>query len=120
MTKIEPSEGLRGEDGLDRRSLEQRWLRLTRQTLPGAAVRRRWPIRNDHCFQRVLLDNACGGVWYDHIVGRPAYRYAGDDVLKRAYGLGAAVARGEIDLSELNTNSLQWRRARRQRHPAAS
>ena len=90
-----------------------RWLTLTRETLPALANERRWPVRNDHCFQRILLDNACGGVWYDHIAGRPAYRHASPELLAKAVKLGETALRGEADLHALNARSLKWRRSRR-------
>jgi len=93
----------------DRADLEQRWLRLTRFDLPRVAAERNWPLRNDHCFQRVLLDGACEGCWYEHIPARPAYRHAPDDLLVRALGLGEALLAGELDLREMNRRSLEWR-----------
>jgi hypothetical protein len=98
---------------MDREEREARWLTLTRATLPGMAAQRGWPVSADHCFQRILLDHACAGRWYDHIPGRPAYRHAPDDVLDRAIGLGEAVIAGAADLVALNRGSLAWRRAAR-------
>lgn len=95
--------------------LEQRWLRLTREELPAVAAERGWPIRSDHCFQRVLLDNACDGCWYDHIAGRPAYRHAPEAVLQAAMLLGAAVLEGAADLHDLNGRSLEYRREAKRR-----
>jgi hypothetical protein len=94
---------------LIRADLEARWLTLTREIMPSIAPDRRWPIRNDHCFQRVLLDNACGGTWYAYISKRPAYRRADAATLERAVALGEAVLAGNADLSELNARSLAWR-----------
>ena len=95
-----------------RRELEERWLMLTRDVLPGLARARDWPVRADHCFQRILLDQACGGVWYDHIAGRPAYASAGISILTRAVSLGEACVEGTADLAALNRQSLAWRRGR--------
>jgi hypothetical protein len=89
------------------------WLTLTRETLPALAAERAWPVRADHCFQRILLDNACGGRWYDHIAGRPAYAHAGEAILQRAIALGEAAIAGTADLAALNRRSLAWRRAAR-------
>ena len=93
----------------DRAILEARWLRLTRATLPGLAEQRHWPVRHDHCFQRILLDNACGTIWYDVVKGRPAFAHAPADLLDRAIALGEACAGGTADLAELNRRSLSWR-----------
>jgi hypothetical protein len=92
-----------------RQIIEQQWLDLTRIRLPNRAIEARWPLRLDHCFQRVLLDYACGGVWYEHIVGRPAYANAPDEVLTRAISTGEALLAGTADLSALNAQSLAWR-----------
>ena len=93
----------------DRVALEATWLRLTRVELPALAGSRRWPVSADHCFQRILLDHAVGGRWYDHVTGRPAYRHLPDDALTRAVALGRAAAAGEADLHALNAQSLAWR-----------
>lgn len=94
---------------MERVALERRWLVLTRETLPALAAARGWPVRADHCFQRILLDHAVGGRWYDHVAGRPAYRHIGADALARAVALGEAVAVGGADLPALNDRSLAWR-----------
>jgi hypothetical protein len=100
---------------MDRPALESRWLALTRTDLPQVAAARGWPIRADHCFQRVLLDHAAGGVWYDHIQGRPAYAHADTALLARAVALGEAALAGTVDLPALNRQSIAWRHARQQR-----
>jgi hypothetical protein len=96
-------------------ALQARWLTLTRSTLPSLADEQAWPVRADHCFQRILLDNACDGVWYDRIAGRPAYRHADPALLARAVALGEAAVAGQADLHQLNARSLAWRRAARSR-----
>lgn len=98
----------------DRPALEARWLTLTRTDLPSVATARGWPIRADHCFQRVLLDHAAGGVWYDRITGRPAYSHADAALLARAVALGEAVLAGTADLPALNRQSIAWRNRRKQ------
>lgn len=94
---------------MTRAALEQRWLTLTRETLPALAAERRWPVRNDHCFQRILLDAAVGGVWYDAIPKRPAYRHADPALLYVAIELAEAVIAENVDLDALNRQSLAWR-----------
>lgn len=94
----------------DRAALEARWLHLTRVLLPeAAAARPDWPVRLDHCFGRILLDNACGGRWYDHVPRRPAYRHCPEPMLARALDLAERVLAGEADLHRLNARSLAWR-----------
>ena len=98
-----------GDGARDRAALEARWLHLTRVALPAIAGEREWPVRLDHCFQRILLDAACEGRWYDRIPGRPAYRACDPAILARAVALGEAVLAGEADLHALNRRSLAWR-----------
>lgn len=95
-----------------RTTLESAWLHLTRVTLPALARTNRWPVSADHCFQRILLDNAVGGRWYDAVARRPAYRHLPDAVLARARALAEAVAAGDADLTALNARSLAWRTGR--------
>ncbi|WP_205479642.1 GCN5-related N-acetyltransferase [Sphingomonas arenae] len=92
-----------------RAELEQRWLHLTRVALPAVAAERGWPLKDDHCFQRVLLDGACEGCWYDHVSGRPAYRHAPEQLLARAVELGQQLLAGKLDLRVSNRQSLAWR-----------
>lgn len=94
---------------MTRDALERQWLVLTRETMPALAASRGWPVRSDHCFQRILLDAAVGGVWYGAIPERPAYRHADVAVLTRAVELGRAVVDGSADLAALNRQSLVWR-----------
>lgn len=95
-----------------RERLTRRWFALTRERLPELAKEhdwpREWPVHLDHCFMRILLDNACDGVWREHMKS-PAYRHAPLEVLERAVELGEAVERGEADVLELNERSLAWR-----------
>lgn len=99
----------------ERDVLERQWLDLTCRLMPQAARSRSWPIHLDHCFQRVLLDNACGGVWYAKIRGRPAYKHAPSPVLRTAIRLGVGALETTVDLHALNRNSLIWRGKARHR-----
>ncbi|PZU76008.1 MAG: GCN5-related N-acetyltransferase [Sphingomonas sp.] len=95
-----------------RKAQEARWLELTHVALPALAAPRDSLLRDDHCFQRVLLDAACGGCWYDHIPRRPAYAHAPDAVLDRAIAIGEALVAGAADLVPLDKQSRRWRAAR--------
>lgn len=83
--------------------------------MPALARQRGWPIVSDHCFQRVLLDNAAGRCWYEVVSGRPAYAHADAAMLARAVALGKAVVAGAEDLAALNRRSLTWRGKERRR-----
>ena len=83
------------------------WRDLVERRLPEAA-RPGWPVRRDHCFARILLDQACGGPWRDH-VRPPAHATMPLEQLELAIALGEAVLAGEADLALLNRRSLAWR-----------
>ncbi|MGB3805821.1 MAG: GCN5-related N-acetyltransferase [Erythrobacter sp.] len=91
-----------------RKMLEAKWFELTRSMMPAIAKERDWPVRFDHCFQRILLDNACGGPWREQIEA-PAYANASDALLHDAIDLGRRAIAGEADLAQLNRQSLEWR-----------
>jgi len=90
--------------GADRRA---QWRDLVARRLPEAA-RPGWPVRLDHCFARILLDNACGGPWRDSVAA-PAHANMPADGLEHAIALGEAVLAGTADLALLNRRSLAWR-----------
>ncbi|KNY19943.1 GNAT family N-acetyltransferase [Methylobacterium sp. ARG-1] len=83
------------------------WRDLVARRLPEAA-RPGWPVHLDHCFARILLDNACGGPWRDS-VKPPAHANMPADGLEAAIALGEAVLDGGADLALLNRRSLAWR-----------
>lgn len=97
---------------MDLVELRARWLAPTKQDLPQRAAAEDWPLRADHCFQRVLLDAVCGGRWYDHVAGRPAYRHLDEQRLRDAVSLAEQLAHGPDSrelLVRLDAQSLRWR-----------
>ena len=88
-------------------------MHLTKEVLPlmARSDNLKWPIQEDHCFQRIVLDTICGGVWYDHL-SRPAYKHLTDDQLQRAVDLCQSIVSGQVDLHKLNQQSLAWRKKR--------
>lgn len=86
------------------------YMRLTKDVLPELARTKRkdWPVREDHCFQRIVLDTVCGGVWYEHL-SRPAYKHLSPQQAEQAVALCQDIAAGQADLAELNRQSLIWR-----------
>jgi hypothetical protein len=87
-----------------------RYMTLTKEVMPalGRTSHRQWPVRNDHCFQRIVLDEVCGGTWYDHIA-RPAYKHLTPDQALQAVALSDRIISGEADLIQLNRHSRIWR-----------
>jgi hypothetical protein len=95
-----------------REALLTRYRELVDRELPAAATRDRWILRLDHCFGRVLLDDAVGARWYD-VLGRgrgAAYRRLDDDRLAHAVAQGERLlVEGDPLLRELDAQSLAWR-----------
>lgn len=87
-----------------------RYRHLTGTVMPDLARsgKTEWPVRNDHCFQRIVLDAICEGVWYEHIP-RPAYKHLSDAQALRAVELCEGIIAGRVDLADLNRKSLNWR-----------
>ncbi|MEM1152020.1 MAG: hypothetical protein AAGI03_15975 [Pseudomonadota bacterium] len=94
----------------DHLSYVERYLELTRQVMPRKAreAHINWPVRFDHCFQRIVLDTICGDVWYNHLQ-RPAYRHLSDAQAREAVALCEDILSGRADLWALNAQSLAWR-----------
>jgi len=77
-----------------RRRLEERYAALVRRELPARAREQGWVLRHDHCFGRVLLDDAVGGCWYDVLDRRrTGFRQLDDVRLGRCCRVGRAAAR---------------------------
>lgn len=95
----------------DRYDLQQRYLDLMRVELPAAARTHGWPIRDDHCFMRVVLDALFEGCWYDHLDRRlRAYKQLDDEQLRAAVALAERMLdEGEPLVTKLNAQSLAWR-----------
>ena len=90
--------------------LVSQYMVLTKEIMPDLArtSHTHWPVRNDHCFQRIVLDAVCGGVWYDHLL-RPAYKNLTRDQATNAVDLCNDIISGDSDLVVLNRQSLMWR-----------
>ena len=86
------------------------YMHLTREVLPSLARSDRtdWPVSEDHCFQRIVLDTICSGVWYEHL-DRPAYKHLTKDQAQSAVKLCQGIIEGREDLHQMNQQSLIWR-----------
>ena len=88
----------------------RRYQYLTGTVMPALARSDKtgWPVRNDHCFQRIVLDAICDGVWYQHIA-KPAYKHLSDAQALQAVQLCEDIIAGRANLADLNQKSLTWR-----------
>ena len=96
----------------ERERLVAHWLKLTREVLPGMAAEHHWPIRLDHCFMRVCLDNTLRRPWHE-AVRRPAIRHLELSQLQDAVAIAEGIVADPARLPALNDASLDWRRASR-------
>lgn len=88
--------------------LTDQYLDLVNHQLPKAAAQGDYPVRFNHCFARIILDNICGQIWYQ-VIDKPAYRHLTADQLKRAIALGKAFLADPQACHIANQKSLQYR-----------
>lgn len=99
----------------DIESLRQRWTHLYASHLPALALARdpaqdHWPVHLDHCFARIVLDNAIGvDKPWNQTIKSPAVRNMTVEQLQDALALGERVANGDANLVELDHVSLELR-----------
>nr|OQO17184.1 hypothetical protein B0A51_15071 [Rachicladosporium sp. CCFEE 5018] len=96
-------------------SLRMQWNDLYRTKLPTMAKARdpaqpKWPVFLDHCFARIVLDNAVGNEkpWTE-VVKPPAVKNMSEEQLTNAIALAEKVANGEANLVDLDERSLELR-----------
>ena len=103
---------------IGRAALLARYRELVLAELPRRAREQGWPVTEDHCFGRIVLDGAVGGRWYDVLDRRrsPAFEQLDDVQLARAVELAERmVAEGVPVVLELDARSLTWRGKRPKR-----
>jgi O-6-methylguanine DNA methyltransferase len=99
----------------DIEALRARWTHLYASHLPALAKARdpaqpHWPVHLDHCFARIILDNAVGvDKPWTQAIKSPAVRNMTVAQLHDALALGEKVANGDADLVELDHVSLRLR-----------
>jgi hypothetical protein len=93
-----------------RQTLQQHYLYLTSEKLPELARTGalKSPVTENHCFQRIMLDNVCGGQW-NTFIAAPAYQHMSDQQLVQMTSMCNDVLCGKADLFTLNRQSLVWR-----------
>jgi hypothetical protein len=93
-------------------ALRHRYLELVNEVLPAQAQSRQFPVRFNHCFARIILDNLFGRCWYEVIDRRQgaAYRQLTREQLEDAIALAQTIIDSpDSYLEQLNRNSLAWR-----------
>ena len=96
-------------------SLEQlraKYLELVNQELPAQAKKRDFPVRFNHCFARIILDNLFERCWYEALDRKQgaAYKQLSDAELKKAIAIAEAIViNSDSYIQQLNQNSLRWR-----------
>ncbi|KAF3763314.1 hypothetical protein M406DRAFT_323092 [Cryphonectria parasitica EP155] len=95
--------------------LQDKWNHLYRKELPALAKAKdpaqpKWPVSLDHCFARIILDNAVGRdrPWHQ-VLKSPAYKHMSQQQLQDAIGLGEQLVSGQADLVALDEKSLELR-----------
>ncbi|KAI7456312.1 hypothetical protein KC351_g19006, partial [Hortaea werneckii] len=95
--------------------LREKWNELYKQRLPALAkardpVQPTWPVFLDHCFARIVLDNAIGNdkPWTE-VIKSPAVKNMSEDQLRTAIDLAERLASGKADLVALDERSLEMR-----------
>lgn len=86
------------------------YLHYSKTVLPSLASQQpsMWPVKHDHCFQRVILDNVCGCAWYD-VIPTPAYQNLTTEQADAAATLSVQIANRQVCIHTLNQKSLKWR-----------
>lgn len=97
--------------GGHRYELQDRYMELTRTTLPATARRSSWAITEDHCFMRIILDQLFGDCWYNHLDRRlSAYKQLGNQQLEKCIAMAEQILAGDTTtLEHWNRQSLRWR-----------
>lgn len=90
--------------------LRATYLDLINRQLPTQAQQVPMPVRWNHCFARIVLDNLCGSCWYDHFSRQqPAYKQLNREQLESAIAIAESILRQPELCDDLNRNSLRWR-----------
>ena len=99
-------------ENTDIEELRRRYLELVNQELPNLAKQRQFPVRFNHCFARIVLDNLFDRCWYEALDRKQgaAYKQLSGEQLQQAIAIAQAIIdRPDSYIQELNHKSLRWR-----------
>jgi hypothetical protein len=105
--------GQQSLSGTDISALREEYLQKVTEELPARAqTTDSWPITDDHCFARVVLDTLFEDEWSNHISRSPAYKQLSENQLRAAITIAdRMLTEGQPAVEELNQQSLRWRQA---------
>lgn len=104
-----------GSEVHDLVAAQELWKDLYAKKLPSAAKERQgsqkvWPVSLDHCFARIILDNAVGkDVPWMAKLKSPAYKHMDVQQLQDAIDMAHGILAGKLNLVDLNRKSLELR-----------
>lgn len=84
------------------------YLDFVNNKLPNAAKSGGYPVRFNHCFARIILDNLYLRPWKEKIKS-PAYKNLTDQELTYAIKLAAKILKNPEECRKLNNVSLRLR-----------
>ena len=94
----------------DIQQLRQQYLELINHQLPEKAKQVTMPVRFNHCFARIVLDNLFQDCWYNHLSKKqPAYKQLSVEQMTAAIAIAQTLLEQPEQTSILNKNSLKWR-----------
>lgn len=84
------------------------YLDLVNNKLPEAAKKGRYPVRFNHCFARIILDNLYTKPWRE-VIKAPAYKHLNEQQLTYAIKLATIMLQDPQECAKLNDISLRVR-----------
>lgn len=91
-------------------ALRSEYLDIINHRLPELAKQASMPVRFNHCFARIVLDNLFEDCWYNHLSRKqPAYKQLDSQQLQDAISIAQAMLDNPDCAKTLNNNSLRWR-----------
>ena len=82
--------------------------RMVNIAWPALAKERGYPVYFNHCFRRIIYDNACGEQWQNVIANKFKDR-APLELLQSVEKVILKIENGDLSMHEANRRSLKWR-----------
>jgi hypothetical protein len=96
----------------DINNLKNYYIHHVNVTLPIVSVQQQWPIKYNHCFARIILDNVFEDCWYKHLDRtKVAYQQLSYDELLKANKIIQLLIldRTKKAINILNARSFKYR-----------